>query len=320
MKTDVKYGSLVISLDFELFWGVRDSRTQTSYGANILGAKKVLPLIVALFEKYDVHATVATVGLLFCKSKEDIKKYSPKTKPNYKEKTLSPYEHNYIDILDDIADPYHSAIELILELKKSTNIEIGSHTFCHYYCWSEGQNIKEFESDIQAAVNIAADNHIKLKSIVFPRNQIASDYLNVCAQYGLTHYRGNPPMFYNKNGGITNRIFRFIDTYINISGNNIYSYDEIKNGALYNVKASRFLRPYYSKFAILDGLKIKRIKNEMTAAAKQNKIYHLWWHPHNFGINQKQNLDMLEVFLKHYSMLSKKYGFRSCTMSEIQIQ
>ena len=31
----MNYGKFVISLDFELFWGVRDSRTISSYGSNI---------------------------------------------------------------------------------------------------------------------------------------------------------------------------------------------------------------------------------------------------------------------------------------------
>jgi hypothetical protein len=33
----VQYGALVISLDFELLWGVRDKRTIADYGPNILG-------------------------------------------------------------------------------------------------------------------------------------------------------------------------------------------------------------------------------------------------------------------------------------------
>lgn len=313
----MKRGSFVISLDFELFWGVRDGRTKEDYGTNILGAKTVIPSMVALFEKYGARVTFATVGLLFCKSKEEIKKYSPVLKPAYTNTTLSPYENDYIDSLSDIADPYHSAKELIEQLKNSPNIEIGSHTFCHYYCWEGGQSIDEFEADIKAMIKIAKDSSLELKSIVFPRNQVANDYLKVCTKYGITHYRGNPSKFFDEGGGIKNKILRFIDTYINIGGATIYGYDKIKEEFMYNIKASRFLRPYSSKFALLDSLKLKRIKNEMTTASMQNKIYHLWWHPHNFGINQKQNLDMLENILQHYSMLSGKHGFESHTMREL---
>ena len=313
----MKNGSFIISLDFELFWGVRDGRTKEAYGPNILGAKKVIPLMVALFERYGVHVTFSTVGLLFCKSKEEIEKYSPALKPAYTNKKLSPYEDNYMDGLLDSADPYHFAAQLIGLLKKSSNIEIGSHTFSHYYCWEGGQNIDEFEADIKAAVLIAKDNGIELTSIVFPRNQVADGYLKVCAKNGFTNYRGNPSRFFNEGGGFKIKILRLIDAYINIGGDNSYGYNEIKEATLFNIKASRFLRPYIAKFALLDIFKIKRIMDEMTNAASENRIYHLWWHPHNFGINQKQNLAMLEKILKHYQMLSQKYGFESHTMSEL---
>ena len=310
-------GSFIISLDFELFWGVRDVLSKEEYGLNILGARKAIPLMIALFEKYGVHVTFATVGLLFCKSKEEIEKYSPALKPAYTNKKLSPYLDNYIDRLSDIADPYHSAEELIGLVKKSPNIEIGSHTFSHYYCWEEGQSIDEFQEDIKAAVKIAEDNGVTLKSIIFPRNQVDENYLKVCSKFGFTNYRGNPSSFFNKNGGIKDKIMRFIDAYINISGDSCFDYDDITGKILYNIKASRFLRPYNSKFAFLDSLKLKRIKGEMTAAAQQNKIYHLWWHPHNFGSHQKQNLEMLEDILKHYQMLMEKYRLESYTMSEL---
>ena len=38
-------------------------------------------------------------------------------------------------------------------------------------------------------------------------------------------------------------------------------------------------RPY----GFFKKLKMKRIKAQMTYAAKNDKLFHLWWHPHNFG-------------------------------------
>ena len=55
----------------------------------------------------------------------------------------------------------------------------------------------------------------------------------------------------------------------------------------------------------------------MTHAAKQNLVYHLWWHPHNFGINQAENIAFLNRILDHYQLLNKKYGFKSYTMSAL---
>lgn len=313
----MEYGSFIISLDFELFWGVRDTATLESYGANILGVKEVTPEMIRLFEQYRVKATFATVGLLFCKSKKDIEKYSPVMKPTYTDKKLSPYENDYLNTLDENEDPYHSAYETIEKLKKSNCIEIASHTFSHYYCWEAGQSIDQFEADIRAAVRIAADNDVHLHTIVFPRNQVPVEYLEICAKYNINTYRGNPALYFNQHGGMKSKLMRFIDSYIPAGNRTTYDYSAIKEGNLFNVKASRLLRPYLSKLSLFEGLKLKRIKNEMTDAAKHNRVYHLWWHPHNFGINQMQNLRLMEEVFKHYQNLNNNYKFQSYTMSEL---
>ena len=108
------------------------------------------------------------------------------------------------------------------------------------------------------------------------------------------------------------------DTYINLSGHNIYSWETLANtGPLYNIPASRFLRPFNPKLKALDALRLQRIKNDMTAAAQKNALYHLWWHPHNFGIHRQENLSFLKSILQHHRSLQQQYGFLSMTMSEV---
>jgi hypothetical protein len=55
----------------------------------------------------------------------------------------------------------------------------------------------------------------------------------------------------------------------------------------------------------------------MTYAAKRGEVFHLWWHPHNFGINQKENLKFLNSILQHYTFLKEKYGFESLSMNDL---
>ena len=52
----------------------------------------------------------------------------------------------------------------------------------------------------------------------------------------------------------------------------------------------------------------------MNHAAQKNEVYHLWWHPHNFGDNVEENFLFLEKILKHYRFLSDKHNFTSVTM------
>jgi hypothetical protein len=55
----------------------------------------------------------------------------------------------------------------------------------------------------------------------------------------------------------------------------------------------------------------------MTYAAKNGEVFHLWWHPHNFGVNKMENLDFLMKILKHYKYLNQKYEFQNVTMNEL---
>ena len=55
----------------------------------------------------------------------------------------------------------------------------------------------------------------------------------------------------------------------------------------------------------------------MTKAAKKGEVIHLWWHPHNHGVNTMKNINQLESLLKHFKKLKSKYNMLSLNMSEL---
>ena len=76
-------GKFIISLDFELMWGVRDIVTIDSYGQHIAGVHEAIPKMLACFQRHNIKATFATVGLLFFSSREELLNNLPHKKPNY---------------------------------------------------------------------------------------------------------------------------------------------------------------------------------------------------------------------------------------------
>jgi hypothetical protein len=84
-----------------------------------------------------------------------------------------------------------------------------------------------------------------------------------------------------------------------------------------NIPSSRFLRAYNQTLHLFEWLKLRRIKKAMTYAAENKLVYHLWWHPENFGRNLEKNLKLLEDILEHYTYLRKTYDFQSITMGEL---
>ena len=103
----MQYGVFVISLDFELLWGVRDQRTIADYGANILGVRQAVPALLDLFAERNIACTWATVGLLFFATNRAMLAGLPARKPRYTNARISSY--HYLDEVgaDEEHDPYY---------------------------------------------------------------------------------------------------------------------------------------------------------------------------------------------------------------------
>jgi len=316
----IKNGILTVSLDFELYWGLRDKRTIKEYEANLKGVKEAIEKMLALFDKYEIHATWATVGFLFAQDIDELKTSSPNIKPHYINNNLNPYQ--YISDNDVLESYCHFAPEIINKICNHKNQEIGTHTFSHYYCLEEGQTAEAFKNDIEAAVEIAGKRNLEIKSLVFPRNQWNEEYLSILDEYGITSYRGNEKGWLYKatNGSdekLARRALRLIDSYINISGANSYPLKSINTEKPFNIPSSRFLRPVSKRFPKFENIRKQRIIKSLKRAAKNQEIFHLWWHPHNFGVNTDANIEFLEAILSSFRDMKIQYGMKSFNMGEV---
>jgi len=63
-------------------------------------------------------------------------------------------------------------------------------------------------------------------------------------------------------------------------------------------------------------MRLRRSCQEIRIAAQRKEVYHLWWHPENFGDYPEQNLQSLEVLLQTYKKCKEKYDMTSWTMGE----
>lgn len=313
-------GALVISIDFEIHWGVSDRHTIQTY-PNLENDREVVHRCLQLFRQHNIHATWATVGMLFCETKEELFSYVDEPhRPNYVRKHVSNYEVAKTAGKNEADDPYHYAPTLVKEIINTPGQEIASHTFSHFYCLEPGQTPEAFGYDLTAAKKVAEKYNVQLKGIVFPANQFEPAHIDKCKEAGLTYYRGNYPswMYQLKakaDEGKFKRLSRLADFYFPVNGNRLVE-PSLVNGMV-NVPASCFLRPYSHKLSFLEGRRLSRMKSEMAAAAKQKKIYHLWWHPHNFGLDMEKNFQILTKLLEHFQELRKKYGMESLTMGEV---
>lgn len=314
-------GTFLISLDFELYWGVRDAMPLERYRENLLGAREAIPRMLALFDEFGVRATWATVGFLFFDRREALLAAIPDVRPQYVNHRLSPYPALAAIGADEASDPFHYGRSLIDEIARHPGQEIATHTLSHFYCLEAGGETGAFRADMEAALRVGRDAGFQIRSVVFPRNQVSAPHLEVCAALGLIAYRG-------REGGWAYRpassrlqsaaqgALRLVDAYADLMGPRANAPDESRAHGMVNVPASRFLRPYSRRLRHLEPLKERRITEAMTYAAWHGLAYHLWWHPHNFGRHTAENLAGLRRILSHYDGLRKRLAMESLTMAD----
>lgn len=312
-------GSLVISLDFELHWGICDKQPLADCKARLMGARAAVPKMLDLFARHEVAATWATVGFLFFDDKDELMEALPEERPHYTNPALSPYKH-----LDNIgpseaAAPCHFALSLVKRIAETPRQEVASHTFSHYYCLEKGQTPSAFAADLAAARSAAARLGITLESLVFPRNQANDAYLSICREQGFKTVRGNPRSWLyaaadQEGDNKVRRAARLADSYLPITRERTVLRKPIDG--LFDVPATMFLRPVAVPLKPFEPLRLSRLKGMMTTAARTGSIFHLWWHPHNFGRDTETNLQFLDHLLNHHNTLRDRFGMRSMTMAE----
>ena len=318
------YPALVISLDFELRWGVGGAVAGPGhpYWENIAGARDAADRILTLFEERNIHATWATVGFLFASSREDLESFIPDSLPKYAKRNRNNYSLLRDD--DNEADEVRFAPDIVARIMESNGQELASHSFSHYYCNELGQDAETFTSDLHSAKRIAERIGAYPTSYVFPSNQVNSSFLPLLSDAGFRVYRGNShaarPVFPGKIKSTMNRVWRGLDGYWNLTGHNTISWADIVKESPRNVRASRFLRPGPSKSAMLRALQVRRTVKGFEEAVRRNEIYHLWWHPHNFGRDIESNIGSLERVLDGFEHLRETRGMRSLTMEEAALE
>jgi peptidoglycan/xylan/chitin deacetylase (PgdA/CDA1 family) len=316
---------LIISLDFELMWGVRDHASADTYGDAVMGGRRAIPEILRQFSSYGVRATWATVGLLFARTRSEMLDFSPDIKPGYENAKLSSYPAIMTEVgQNEAEDPLHFGRSLIDRIADTNGQEIATHTFAHYYCLEPGQSLGAFDADLQSARAIAAAAGHQIKSIVFPRNQYSDAHIAACVANGITAYRGQPDAFAYRpvpksSESALRRGLRLADSILPaVPRSRCKNISKPHDGI--DVTASHFLRPWKKKPPLLSEMQLRRVLRAMRSAASTGQDFHLWWHPHNFGRNTAENLWNLEQILKEYRRLHYEYEMESLNMSDVALR
>jgi hypothetical protein len=308
-------GIFVLSMDVELGWGIIDKPERMEIRKRYLEqSRDCIEKILMLLEKYNMSATWAVVGHLFLEecSLTDGQKHADiprSTYPWYSEDwfTASPCTNEREaplwygrDIIKKIIDcPVHQ--------------EVASHSFAHMIFGNENTKRETARADLSNCVREAGKVGLKLRSFVFPRNDVG--YIDELHNFGFEAYRGVEPSWYVNFPGNLKRVCHAIDQLFAICPP--VSLPEFGH-ELYNIPASMF---YLSmdKFRGLMPAKFRVIKAKrgIRKAIRDKKIFHLWFHPFNIATSQEKLLHGLEEIFKEVHSRREKGELDAKSMSEI---
>ena len=287
-------GKLIVSIDFELRWGILDILGQDveKYRENLLSVHENIPWILKVFEERDIAATWATVGAVGCEDWNEFDRVKPLLKPSYQNQQMV-YDNDYNRMIDPKGKLYF-APELIKKILKTKKQELGTHTFGHIYGTEPNVTYEELKYDLLSCKKFFSDKFsFSPESLVFPRNQVI--YADKLMKEGIiTTYRGNEPVEYlsadkQRTQKVVNRVKIFLDA-VNPFVSHAYQMREVLYG---NVRSSAMFRIYLPN--ILRKTHLNKLKKNIINL-KEDEIYHIWFHPHNIGICQKKKDDFIYFF------------------------
>ncbi|MCB2080629.1 MAG: hypothetical protein KDE55_23400 [Novosphingobium sp.] len=311
-------GRFVISLDFELMWGVRDHLSIADYGDAVLGARRAIPQMLKLFGHYGIRATWASVGMLFARDRAQLLEFLPSLRPEHDGQCQSPYDFIARGLgEDEKADPYHFGRSLLDLVAGTEGQEIATHSFAHFCCLEPGHGPEAFSADLAAARSIMTDAGHNPRSIVFARNQYGDEHIAIAVTRGFDVYRGTQAGFAHRsrprsqNTGLVraSRLFDSLSPFPR-RGNSAPSVTPA------NVRASHFLRPWMPRASVVSHWELALVRRELKRAARDGTVFHLWWHPHNMGRNTDRNLARLDEVLRTFRDLRDKFGLESRSMGD----
>jgi len=299
-------GSLVVSLDAELSWGVHDLFPLSGERAQRVAVARDAWLgLVDLFDRHRVPATWAVVGHLFTEDGAAYRRRHP-----LGDEWFARAERG----IEERPDRW-VGLDLVEALRDSpVDHDIGSHSFSHVVFDEVSAAVAQAECSL--AREVAAERGFDTRSFVFPRNAVA--HRQALADAGFTCYRGRRPrrlpavpgliggaMFA---GAVTGAVAPPVAT------------PRVTDHGLVDVPASMFLggfrgAPWNRLAAVGEDPAVRLAKAGIDRACRRSGVCHLWLHPND--LTSDAYLDRVDRVLEHAARRRDDGDLRVETMVDV---
>lgn len=259
-------GSLCISIDLELAWGIWDKPSREAFARCAELEEVIVEKLVERFDAHEVSATWAIVARLLER-----------------------------DASRDARIWY--APELIDRVRGArTTQDIGSHGYAHLYF---GETTREaLRADLAAARRVHDAHGLPFASFVFPRNQVA--HLDLLREVGVRVFRsvdrGWHTTVRERLGSVPGRIANLADKALPIPPAVVAP---IRHDDLVELPSSMLLLARHGlRRAVPTAALVAKAALGIERARRTGETFHLWFHPSNFYYDTDRQIDTLDQILR----------------------
>jgi len=303
MTEELDRGAFTISLDFELIWGTFDLSGPERFRKVCAAERAVVVRLLDLFCEYEVPATWCILGHLFldhCVASNG-RKHPEIVRPTHSWFRHDWFEHDPCGTEEDA--PTFLGRSLVEKIRDCpVPQEIGSHGFSHVVFGDPGCSLATAESEVAACVRLAHETGLELTSFAFPRNRVG--HLDVLRRFGFECYRGPEPTWYelSPHKGVLQRLAHLWDV-LRAATPPVVLPEPTPSG-LWNIPGSMIYFPIHGfRRFIPVARRVRRAVRGLDAAARQRKIFHLWFHPTNLVDRTGAMFSGLRAILDHAAAL-----------------
>lgn len=295
--------TFVLSLDTELVWGSFDIVSPATFDAHYPELRKVIAGILEALQEREMAATWAVVGHLFldsCSRGPDGRAHPDMPRPQlswhpgdwYGQDPCSTRSLEPLWYGDDIVD---------LLLRARVPQEVGSHSFSHIPYGDPGCSAEVVDADLVQCTKLAAARGLTLRSFVFPRN--SEGHHDLLRQHGFTAFRGEDTTWFENLPGQLSRAGRLADQALPVVAPPVTTPSEALPG-LWNIPGSMLLIGRRGPRKLVPAAApVAKAKAGLARAVRENKVFHLWFHPFNLAADRERALEGFRAILTEVARL-----------------
>jgi peptidoglycan/xylan/chitin deacetylase (PgdA/CDA1 family) len=260
-------GSLCISIDVELAWGIWDKPSADYHDRCARLELEVVDRVIGLLEMHEASATWAIVGRLL-----DRDPAAPGKSPHGDRIWYAP-----------------EVIERIRDARVAQ--DIGSHSYAHVYFGEISRDAAR--ADLAAARRIHDAHHLPFTSFVYPRNQVG--HVDLLREAGVRVFRsvdrGWHVAIRDRAGKTAGRLANLADKALPVPPAVV---EPIDHDGIVELPSSMLLIARNGLRRVIHPLALQaKARLGLERARRTGGTFHLWFHPSNFYHDTERQLATL---------------------------